>query len=108
MALYTSALPNNIDPTPSAAPTITAATIGTTAVQILAANANRKGFVIQNTSNRTLYLGVTNAVTATTNFFTSIPANGLYEWTLQTVYTGALFAIANGAAGSAQVLELSP
>lgn len=108
MALYTSVLPSNINTTPSATGTITAVAVGTTAVQVLAANANRKGFSIQNTSNRTLYLGIANTVSATANFFAIIPANGLYEWSMDSVYTGAVFAIANLASGSAQAFEISP
>ena len=108
MALYTSGIPSNIDSIPSATATIAAVAIGTTAVQVLAANANRKGFSIQNTSNRTLYLGIANTVSATANFFAIIPANGLYEWSMKSVYTGAVFAISNLANGSAQALEISP
>ncbi len=109
MALYPlSFTPANIDPTPSATPTITNVVVGITAVSLLAANPNRKGFTVYNNSNRTLYLGTANTVTTAANFFAIIPANTLYEWNIESIYTGALFAIANGAGASCQVLELTP
>jgi hypothetical protein len=110
MALYptANALPTNIDPTPSANTAIATVTVGVAAVSLLAANANRKGMTIYNNSVRTLYLGVANTVTVTTGFFAIVPANTLYEWSVETSYVGALFAIANGAGASVQVMELTP
>lgn len=109
MALYAPAsVPANIDPTPSTTPTLTTVTVGTSAIQVLAAAATRKGFTIHNNSNRTVYLGTSNSVSTTSNFFAVIPANSLYEWSLQTIYTGAIFAIANGANAAIQAFELTP
>lgn len=109
MALYLQqSIPSNIDATPSNNASITTVSVGTSAVQVLAANANRKGFTIHNNSNRTLYLGAANSVTTTQGFFAVVPANTLYEWSLSTMYTGAIFAIANGASASIQAFELTP
>lgn len=109
MALYLQAsIPANIDSTPSTSATTTTVSVGTIATQLLAANTNRKGFSIFNNSNRTLYLGTGNTVSSTSNFFAIVPANTLYEWSLATLYTGAVFAIANGTNASLQVLELTP
>ncbi len=109
MALYLQAsIPANLDSTPSSIATTTTVTVGTAATQLLAANTNRKGFSVFNNSNRTMYLGTGNTVSATANFFAVVPANTLYEWSLATLYTGAIFAIANGAGASSQILELTP
>jgi len=109
MALYLQqSIPSNIDPTPSSTPTTATVTVGTTAVQILAANANRKGFSFYNNSNRTIYLGTANSVSATQNFFAVVPPNTLYEWSLNTMYVGAIFAIANQTGGSVLAFELTP
>jgi hypothetical protein len=109
MALYNnSVLPTNIDPTPSQTATITTVAVGNTAAQVLAANASRKGFSIYNNSNRILYIGTTNSVAVSSGLFAIIPANSLYEWSMASIYTGAVFAIANGTNGSAQVFELTP
>jgi hypothetical protein len=109
MALYLQeSIPANIDPTPSGTATISAVTVGTTATQLLAANTGRKGFSIFNNSTRTLYLGIGNTVLTTANFFAKVPANTLYEWSLPTLYTGSVFAIANGTNALLQVLELTP
>lgn len=109
MALYPIELGiENIDPTPSTTANISSVTVGTTAVSILAANAERKGFSVYNNSNRKIRLGNTNAVTLTTGFFVIIPANTLYEWSGGSIYTGALFAIADGAGATCQISELTP
>ena len=104
MALYAdTSFPPNLDPTPSAN-----ATIGLASGQLLAANSNRKGFTIRNTSSRIIYLGINNTVSITGNYFASIPVNGLYEWSLASIYTGAIFAVSNQAGATAQVFELIP
>ena len=108
MALYSpQSIPANIDPTPSSSAPISTVAVGTTPIQVLAPLATRKGFSFCNNSNRAIYLGTGNTVSTTANFFAVIPANGLYEWNLNTVYTGAVFAIANGSGGSLQVLDLT-
>jgi hypothetical protein len=45
---------------------------------------------------------------ASGGFFAVIPANTLYEWSMNTIFTGAVFAIANGAGATAQIMELTP
>jgi hypothetical protein len=109
MGLYSSqVVPANIDQTPSGSSTTATVGVGTTAVQLLAANLLRKGFSIYNNSNRSLFLGTSNGVLTTTGFFTIVPANTLYEWEMQSIYTGAIFAIASGPNGSAQTFEIAP
>lgn len=108
MALYsTQSLPSNVDPVPSNNATVSTVTVGSTSSQLLAANPVRKGFSIYNNSNRTVYLGLTNAVSTTGGFFALVPANSLYEWSLNSVFTGAVFAIATGTNASCQVSEFT-
>lgn len=102
-------LPANIDPTPSTNGGLTSTTVSSSAVQILAANLNRKGFSIFNASNnRTLFLGLSNSVSTTSNYFVEIPPKGFFSWSQNTIFTGAIFAIASGSNANAQVLELTP
>ncbi|PZU92593.1 MAG: hypothetical protein DCE90_18095 [Pseudanabaena sp.] len=109
MALYSDlTIPANIDPTPSNNGAITNVTVGTSSQSLIAANPNRQGFSIFNNSNRIVYLGINSSVSATSNYFARIPANGLYEWTLSSIYRGAIFAIANGTNAICQVLETTP
>ncbi|OIP78086.1 MAG: hypothetical protein AUK48_02400 [Oscillatoriales cyanobacterium CG2_30_44_21] len=109
MALYVdSSVPANLDPTPSNSATIATRTVGTSSQQLIAANPNRKGFSIFNNSSRIVYLGVTTNVSTTANYFTRIPANSLYEWSFASIYTGAVFAIGNGANAICHVLEITP
>jgi len=109
MALYSDpSLPSNIDPTPSSNATITTVNVGTSPSQLLAANTTRKGFSIYNNSTRTVYIGTTSSVSVSAGFFARIPANTLYEWSNQTIYTGAIHAIANNSNASCQVFELTP
>lgn len=109
MAVYpTIFTPTNIDSTPSATPTLTSVAVGITAVSLLPANVTRKGFTTYNNSNRTVYLGTANTVTTSANFFAIIPPNSLYEWSLESIYNGAVFAIANGTGANCQILELTP
>jgi hypothetical protein len=109
MALYADfSFPTTFDPVSSGTATITTATVAITAASILAANPNRKGFSVRNTSNRVISLGIASTLTVTSGFFVSIPANGYFEWSFNSAYTGAVFAIANGAGATAQVMELTP
>lgn len=109
MALYVdTSIPANLDPTPSDNATIQNVTIGTSSQQLIAVNQNRHGFSVFNNSNRIVYLGINTNVSATANYFTRIPANSLYEWSLPNIYTGAVFAIANGTNAICQVLETTP
>lgn len=108
MALYSlSSVPSNIDPVPSSAGTVQTVTAGLTAASLLAANVIRKGFFIYNNSNRTVYIGLANSVSTTSGFFAIIPARALYEWSSPSIYTGAIFAIADGANANCQVSEFT-
>jgi hypothetical protein len=63
MALYPIEIAiENIDPTPSGTAVISTVTVGTTAISILPAKAERKGFSVFNNSSRRVYLGNSNSV----------------------------------------------
>lgn len=71
---------------------------------ILAANANREGFIITNTDTNTLYLLLAVGTATTAAFSVSIPANGYYE--SETNYTGGIKGIwAADGTGFANVTE---
>lgn len=109
MALYVdTSIPSNIDATPSNNATLPNVTVGTSSQQLIAANQSRLGFSIFNNSNRIVYLGINSNVSTTSNYFARIPANSLYEWSLTSIYRGAIFAIANGTNAICQVLETTP
>lgn len=86
--------------------------IGTTAGQILAANSNRKGLIIQNTGTTILKLV----------FGSGIPTQTVYHWALSACtaaddgkgggwsddsWVGAVQAISSGAGGTCAVTEIS-
>jgi hypothetical protein len=75
-------------------------------VQLLAANAIRRGVSIYNDSTATMYLAF--AETASTSSFTAlIPPGNYYEMPLSPIYTGVISAIWNMAVGHARITELS-
>ncbi len=108
MALYPVGSTTNIDPPPSRFQTIKTVAVATTSVMLLAVNANRKGFSVFNNSSRRISLGSTNTIGPTSGFFAIIPANTIYEWSGASIYTGELWAVADGVDGTCQVSELTP
>jgi hypothetical protein len=78
----------------------------TSAVDILAANVNRKGAFVFNDTNRTLYLKLGSGVSIS-SFTTKVPADDLYEVPFP-AYTGIITGIwPAGVSGSARVTELT-
>lgn len=59
--------------------TVTTLNVTTTAQELIISNPSRKGLTIRNKSSGTIFIGFTNAVSAT-NYYVSIPANGIYEF----------------------------
>lgn len=109
MALYPTVLNSaNIDPTPTNTATLTQVTVTTTAIQLLAANSNRKGFTIFNTKpGKNIYVGFANTVTNAL-YFVLIPGLSMYEWGSGSPYTGALYAIGDTTNMLINVAEFTP
>jgi hypothetical protein len=70
-------------------------TISSTGQSICAANADRKGLSIFNTSGITVYVDVLGSIT-TSNYMVAIPGGGYFEFPI--TYTGLITAIAASAA----------
>lgn len=86
--------------------TLTSVASSASSVQLLAANASRRGASIQNTSTSILYvlLGTASA-TATTAHSVQMAANTYYE--IPYGYTGAVQGIWSSANGQANMTELT-
>lgn len=84
--------------------TLTQVTVTTSTGSLLASNAARKGFSMQNISNKIMYLAA--AATASAAAFTvAVQINGFYEQMDRSVYTGAWSVIgATGITGSSQAI----
>lgn len=105
MALYAPApsIPNNIDPVPSPRGTVTTFIVGQNPVVILQADIQRKGFSIYNSGGINLHLGFNDNVNLGSDFFVAVPPQGFYEWSMNSIYTGVIFAYSDGEGGSCQV-----
>ena len=88
------------DLTPSAP---TAASVGVTSAQAVAANANRKGLVLINTSVNTISLGFGSA--AVLNSGVTLYPNGIYEMDEYLFDLGAVNAIASAASSNLAIQE---
>lgn len=89
----------------SATGTLTQVAYTTSSTTILAANASRKGAIIYNNANRTLYVGLTSSAVSAAAFTTALVASGGY-WEVPFGYTGQINGIwAAGGSGNAQVTE---
>ena len=83
-----------------------------TAGQILAANADRKGLVIQNTGTTTIYLLLGSGTPTTTVYHVALKAaasaddgsGGAY---LDDAWTGAVQAVGSGAGGTLVITEIT-
>lgn len=82
----------------------TPVTVGIAAVQIALPDTNRLGLTIQNTSDRTMYIGFDNTVTLT-SYAIAIEKGLAYEFPV--AYQGALFAICTNASKTVTVIEFS-
>jgi hypothetical protein len=83
----------------------TAASVGVASAQAVAANANRRGLVLINTSVNDISIGLGAA--AVLNSGITLKPNGVFEMDEYTFNTGAIFAIAAGAASNLAVQETS-
>lgn len=87
--------------------TLTQVTLSTSSQSVLASNANRKGMMMYNQSNKIIYIAFGATATAVA-FTVAIQPNGYAEWCDDRVYTGALSVIgAAGVSGSLAVTELT-
>jgi hypothetical protein len=80
--------------------------VGDNATELLPADSSRKGFTILNSSSQEIFVGVSEAVTATDNFFLKIAPNGFYESPLGG-YAGEIHAVTAEYDGGATVRVLS-
>ncbi len=96
----------NIDGTPPGASSATLSNVAssTSAVTILAANANRKGFLVVNDGTATLYLKFGTAAAAT-SFTVKLSAGQTYESQTNN-YKGIVTGLWDTANGAARVTEL--
>ncbi|MBE9199087.1 MULTISPECIES: hypothetical protein [unclassified Nodularia (in: cyanobacteria)] len=78
-------------------------TVAATATSISAANANRKGFNIENKTGQTIFVGTANTVSAS-NYWFSIPDGTFYEMP-RPIYTGAIFGIVASGTAAPQITE---
>lgn len=83
--------------------TITTVSVGTTSLQILAAQAARRKVFLNNLSNKDIY--VAYAATASLTSYTFALAPGAHREITQPIYTGIWTAIATGAASSLLITE---
>ena len=83
----------------------TAASVGTSSGQIVAANSSRKGLVLINTSNEYISLGL--GATAVLYSGITLAPDGAFTMTAQTLTTGAINAIAGGASSNLAIQEFS-
>lgn len=90
---------------PPSSATLSSVPSSATSVTLLAANANRRKFIIINAGSKILY--VAYAATATTSAYTiSIAANGVYESEVND-YTGVISGIWNAVNGAAKITEIT-
>jgi len=90
---------------PPSSATLTSVPSSITSVSLLAANPNRRKFIIVNAGTKTLYVAF--AATATTSAYTFIiPANGSYESEVND-YTGDISGIWNALNGAAKITEIT-
>ena len=95
--LVSAATPLPVDPVTRAASTDRGASVGTTAVTLMPANATRRGFVVQNQSaSATVYLSGLGTAMADWHSL-QLPPGATYETSAHHVGTGAISAIATAA-----------
>lgn len=78
--------------------------VGVTSTSVLSANSSRKGLVLTNTSNRVISLGL-NGVPAVLNSGITLQPGGIWVMDSYTFTTGAITAIASGAASNLAIQE---
>lgn len=90
----------------AATATVTSVSASATSITILASNASRKGAMLFNDSNQTLYLLFGSGVASASNYSVRIPSNSYFDLDMP-VYTGQLNGLWNSANGSVKVTELT-
>lgn len=95
-----------VDPYPASASAPVQVPASVTNVTLLAANANRKGFIIVNDGNQSLYVKF-GATATTTSYTVKLTSGQTYESPSGIVYTGIIDGIWNVANGNAYVTELT-
>jgi len=83
----------------------TAVSVGVTSATAVASNSSRKGLVLTNTSNRVISLGL-NGNAAVLNSGITLQAGGVWVMDSYTFTTGAITAIASGAASNLAIQEM--
>jgi len=83
----------------------TSATVGATSGQVLAANANRTGLVLVNTSANYISFGINNAAVLYSGI--TLTPNGVWEMDSFTFSTAAINAIASVASSNLAIQEFS-
>ena len=94
-----------IDATPLTGIAPAASSVGVASTTVVTANATRKGLILTNTSNRTISLGL-NGSTATLNSGITLLPGGVWVMDAFTFTTGAITAIASGAASNLAIQEM--
>lgn len=96
--------PISVIATISSTATLTSVSLTTSSQVLLAANTNRRGFMIYNDSLNMLFVAFA-ATASTTAFSTKIQAGGAYEPGID--YTGIISGIASTASGAARITEFT-
>jgi hypothetical protein len=101
-------VPETSDAVNSAGP----ATIGTTSIQLLAANASRKRLILQNAGTTKIWVLFGSGTASSTNYHLALAAGGTSNDGSSTPYidqlwTGAVQAISSAAGGSIQAVEFT-
>lgn len=96
--------PISVISTVSGTATLTSVALTISTGVLLAANANRRGFMIYNDSMNMLFVAFA-ATASTTAFSTKIQAGGAYEPGID--YTGVISGIASSASGAARITEFT-
>lgn len=89
---------------PLRTPTTTSVASSVTSVTVLAANSNRRGFSISNTSTSKLYLSFSTPATQL-NSFIEVPAGAFLLLDQQCIISNAIYGIWTNANGTVQVTE---
>jgi hypothetical protein len=90
----------------SATGALTSVSNSTSSVSVLAANANRKGFIIHNDSNTNVFVAF-SATSSTSAFTLRLTNQSSYFSNTLPIYRGVISAIATAAAGSLRITELT-
>lgn len=82
-------------------------TVTTNATKILSSNAERKGCLIANTSNQTVFLGMDSSVTTSNGL--PVPANGTFNNAgLEAAWRGDVWGIVSGTTADCRFWEFGP